>query len=69
MSNDTSSNRIIPPKIDSRSYSEVLEELQRYAKFYVPEWDSNNENDVGVALSKIFCHIMIDVIDRLNKKT
>jgi hypothetical protein len=68
LSENSSSNRIIPPRIDSRNYKEILGELRHYAKFYVPEWDPNNEDDIGVALSKVFCHIMIDVIDRLNKR-
>jgi Baseplate J-like protein len=65
--NNSSSDSTNIPKIDTRNYKDIFEELKRYSPFYVPEWDSNNENDIGVALSKIFSHIMIYVIDRLNK--
>jgi hypothetical protein len=62
-----SSNNTRVPKLDKRSYREIFDELISCAKFYVPEWDSSNESDIGVALSKIFSHIMVNVTDRLNK--
>jgi Baseplate J-like protein len=64
---DDSSNSVRAPKFDNRNYKDILEELRSYAPFYIPEWDPKNDNDIGTALSKIFCHIMINVTDRLNK--
>ena len=67
MSDDSFPNSLRAPRIDNRNYKDILEELRKYSSFYVPEWDSNNENDIGVALLKIFSHIMIYVTDRINK--
>jgi hypothetical protein len=54
-------------KIDPRDLKGLIEELRKYAPFYIPEWDPNNEADVGVTLAKIFAGMMSYVVDRENK--
>jgi baseplate J-like protein len=58
---------ISSPKIDKREFDELIREFRQYAPFYTPDWDASNEQDSGVALSKVFAKILSYVIDRLNK--
>jgi hypothetical protein len=53
--------------MDPRDLKALIEELRKYAPFYIPEWDPNNEADVGVSLAKIFAGMMSYVVDRKNK--
>jgi Baseplate J-like protein len=54
------------PPIDRRDSKALLRELRSYAPFYTPEWNASNDDDVGVALAKIYSGILNYVLDRLN---
>ncbi|MBM3237387.1 putative baseplate assembly protein [Candidatus Poribacteria bacterium] len=58
---------IAPPKIDKRDFQKLLEEAKQIAPFYVPEWNAASADDSGVALLKIFFHILQEVMHRLNE--
>ncbi|MGH7900288.1 MAG: baseplate J/gp47 family protein, partial [Thermodesulfobacteriota bacterium] len=56
-----------PPKIDYRKFSDLLNALKGLVPHYTPEWAASDEKDSGVALLKIFSHIVESVVSRLNQ--
>ncbi|MBE9570409.1 MAG: hypothetical protein IMF11_07275, partial [Proteobacteria bacterium] len=56
-----------PPKIDARKFSDLLKMSKGLVPHYTPEWAASDENDSGVALLKIFCHITENVVNRFNQ--
>jgi hypothetical protein len=56
-----------PPKIDARKFSDLLKISKGLVPHYTPEWAASDENDPGVALLKIFCHITENVVNRFNQ--
>lgn len=59
--------KIEPPKIDYRTFSDLVKVLREMAPHYTPEWTASFEKDPGVALLKIFSHLTETVINRLNQ--
>jgi len=57
----------VAPKIDSRDFQKLLDEAKKLVPFYVPEWNINPGTDSGMALLKIFFHILQEVTNRLNE--
>ncbi|MBN2251476.1 MAG: hypothetical protein JW724_05330, partial [Candidatus Altiarchaeota archaeon] len=55
------------PKIIDKSFEDILEDTRRRALLYVPEWRPGSEEDLGVALLKIFTHMQEEIVGRLNK--
>ena len=55
------------PKLDSRDYHSILAEINSLVPFYLPEWDSHKNNDVGQTLCKVYSHIQEHVIEKINK--
>lgn len=55
------------PKIDKRSFQELLRQMQSMAPFYTPEWNPAIDKDPGQALMKIYLHMLEQVITRLNQ--
>jgi hypothetical protein len=56
-----------PPKIDARKFSDLLKISKGLVPHYTPEWAASDENDSGVALLNIFCHITENVVNRFNQ--
>lgn len=56
-----------PPKIDARKFSDLLKISKGLVPHYTPEWGASDENDSGVALLNIFCHISKNVENRFNQ--
>jgi hypothetical protein len=56
-----------PPKIDARKFSDLLKMSKGLVPHYTPEWAASDENDSGVALLNIFCHITENVVNRFNQ--
>lgn len=54
------------PKIREITADTVLEEIQRKAPFYVPEWTPGVEGDFGAALSQIFANMVENIVINLN---
>jgi len=54
------------PKIDKRDFEDLLREIKSLVPFYTPEWKPS-EKDVGLALVKIFSHMLGIIIQRLNR--
>ncbi len=56
------------PKIDSRSYEDILEEIALLAKEYTPEWKfSPDKPDAGTALACVFAKRTAETIEKLNR--
>lgn len=55
------------PRIDSRRYSQMLQQIRSLVPFYTPEWNAANDNDFGQALLHIFSHLTEDIIGHLNR--
>ena len=55
------------PKIDAREFQALLDEKKAMVPLYTPEWDISDEKDVGSALFKIFTHMQLEIINRLNR--
>lgn len=55
------------PKIDSRGYEEIMEEIARLAKEHTPEWKfSPDDPDAGTALACVFARRMAETIEKFN---
>jgi hypothetical protein len=57
---------IEPPKIDKRTFSQLVGTLLSTVPHYTPEWSAGDE-DAGTALAKIHAFIIEMVITRLNQ--
>lgn len=59
---------MLPPKIDSRSKEDLIEQLKELVPYYTPEWRfSPHDPDPGTALFFIFAHLFYGNIKRLNR--
>jgi hypothetical protein len=56
-----------PPKIDERTFSDLMDTIRGIVPHYTPEWKNTNDQDPGVALLKIFTHITENIIHRFNQ--
>ena len=58
----------LPPKIDQRTYEDIVEQAKELAQKYTVWQPANNEEkDAGEALIRIFGKMVKSVSDRLNK--
>lgn len=55
------------PKIDTRDFDNLLQEIRKLVPFYTPEWQVPKNRDSGSALLKIFAHLMADTLGQLNQ--
>ncbi len=56
------------PKIDSRGYEDILEEIALLAKKHTPEWKfSPDEPDAGTALACVFARRTAETIEKFNR--
>ncbi|MEA5418993.1 putative baseplate assembly protein [Spirulina sp. CCNP1310] len=56
-----------PPKLDQRSYAELVQQTQALAESYTPWRAAPNSGDVGLALVRIFGRMASLVQERLNQ--
>jgi hypothetical protein len=56
-----------PPKIDRRSYEDLVRQTTEQAQKNVPSWQPGTSPDAGVALIRIFGRMAALVSDRLNR--
>jgi len=54
------------PKIDKRSFQELLRQLRSMAPFYTPEWNALQEKDAGSGLVNIYLNMFEQMVQRLN---
>lgn len=54
------------PKIDDRSYQDILNEALARIRVHNPEWNNFNDSDPGITLLQLFAFIGEDVLYRTN---
>ena len=55
------------PKIDERTFKDLLRQAQALAPSYTPEWVAGQRDEPGQALLNIFLHLQDQVLSRLNR--
>lgn len=55
------------PKIDRRTFKDLLARSRALAPFYTPEWVAGQRGEPGQALLDIYLHLQEQVISRLNR--
>lgn len=55
-----------PPKIDTKNFETILQEIRKLVPFYTPEWIVSDRKDSGSALLKIFAHLYAGTLQQLN---
>lgn len=59
---------MLPPSIDNRDWSQLLEQFRRLAPFYTPEWRfTPDDPDPGAALLMIAAEMLNENVKRLNQ--
>lgn len=59
---------VTAPKIDDRTWQQIVDRTLALAPFYTPEWTAFlQDQESGNALVKLFAHMLEAVITRLNK--
>lgn len=58
---------LTPPKIDTRTYDDLVREIRTRIPQYTPEWTDLNDNDPGMALTQLFAWMSEQLIYRLGK--
>lgn len=58
---------IAPPKLDERSFEDLVAEAQRVIDRLAPEWTDRSPNDPGMVLIEIFAHLTDVMLYRLNR--
>src|SRR4029453_6928194 len=59
--------KIETPKIDKRTFKDLLGQSQALAPFYAPEWTAGQQGEPGQALLNIYLHMQEQIISRLNR--
>ena len=55
------------PKLDDRTFKDIVEEAIRLIPQYCPEWTNYNPSDPGITLIELFAWMMEMVLYRLNR--
>jgi hypothetical protein len=58
---------IAPPKLDERSFEDLVGEAHRVIDRLAPEWTDRSLNDPGIVLVEIFAHLTDVMLYRLNR--
>jgi hypothetical protein len=58
---------IPPPKLDDRSFQDIVEEAIRMIPRYAPEWTNHNPSDPGITLLELAAWMTDLIIYRLNQ--
>ncbi|HEV2860987.1 MAG TPA: putative baseplate assembly protein [Pyrinomonadaceae bacterium] len=59
--------KLATPKIDKRTFKDLLRQSQALAPFYTPEWATGQRGEPGQALLNIYLHLQEQVLSRLNR--
>lgn len=55
------------PRLDDRSFNDIVEEALRLIPLYVPEWTDHNLSDPGITLIELFAWMTDIILYRLNR--
>lgn len=56
-----------PPKLDDRSFQQLVDELKKRISLYCPEWTDHNVSDPGITLLELFAYLTEQLLFRLNQ--
>jgi hypothetical protein len=59
--------QLTKPKIDKRTFKDLLKQSQSLTPFYTPEWVAGQQGEPGQALLNIYLHMQEQVLSRLNR--
>ncbi|MEQ8279477.1 MAG: putative baseplate assembly protein [Deltaproteobacteria bacterium] len=55
------------PRLDDRTYDDIVEEALRRIQRYAPEWTDRNESDPGITLIQLFSWMTEMMVFRMNR--
>ena len=55
------------PRLDDRSFNDIVEEARARIPLYTPEWTDHNLSDPGITLIELFAWMTDIVLYRLNR--
>jgi len=58
---------IPPPKLDDRTFNDIVEEAISMIPRYAPEWTNHNPSDPGITLIELAAWMTDQLIYRLNQ--
>ena len=58
---------IPPPKLDDRSFHDIVEEAISMIPRYAPEWTNHNPSDPGITLIELFAWLTELLVYRINR--
>ena len=59
--------RIIPPRLDDRTWQDLVDELRALIPVYAPPWTDHNPSDPGITIIEMFAMLVEGLIYRLNR--
>ncbi len=54
------------PKLDDRTFQQIVDEARRRIQAYCPEWTDHNDSDPGMTLIQLFAWMMDSLFYRMN---
>jgi len=58
---------LIAPRLDDRSFDDLVEEARRRIPLYTPEWTDHNLSDPGITLIELFSYLIDIMLYRMNR--
>ena len=58
---------IKPPRLDDRTFQELVDEAKRRINELCPKWTDHNVSDPGITLIELFAHMTEQILYRLNR--
>ncbi|MEO0565342.1 MAG: putative baseplate assembly protein, partial [Chloroflexota bacterium] len=55
------------PRLDDRSFTDLVEEARARIPLYTPEWTDHNASDPGITLIELFAYMTDIMLYRLNR--
>jgi predicted phage baseplate assembly protein len=55
------------PRLDDRSFEDLVEEARRRIPLYTPEWTDHNLSDPGITLLELMAWMSDIILYRLNR--
>ena len=55
------------PKLDDRTFQDLVNETKRQIPRYCPEWTDHNASDPGITLIQLFAYLAEQIGYRLNR--
>jgi uncharacterized phage protein gp47/JayE len=59
--------KIDPPKLDDRTWQDLVNQAKALIPHYAPEWTDHNPSDLGITLVELFAWLVEQMIYRLNR--